>query len=188
MNRHPAQADKDLRALLRANKQTLKGMMLPQALSLMSTYYQDVRDYDVIPAEGDGLVVYDDITNRGRGTRFEIGIVRLFCLPSDKASTEPQPALRLRLRLCYKFDMDVATGILPEDTWSYHCWSITGVADMLEKLTHETAYQVLRDKVPAEVNISLEQTTYLPSRKQPAADAQQNWWAVWDVDWENQLY
>lgn len=156
--------------------------MLPQALSLMSAYYQDVRDYDVIPAEGDGLVVYDDITNRGRGTRFEIGIVRLFCLPKDKASTGRRPALRLRLRLCYKFDMDVATGILPEDTWSYHCWSTADVAGVLEKLANETAYQVLRDKMPAEVNISLEETSYLPSRKQPAADAQQNWWGVWDVN------
>ncbi|BBB69079.1 hypothetical protein UNDYM_4826 [Undibacterium sp. YM2] len=182
MNKNPAQSEKDLRALLRANKQTLKAMKLPQALNLMSAYYQDVRDYDVIAAEGDGLVVYDDITNRGRGTRFEIGIVRLFCLPSDKASTEPQPALRLRLRLCYKFDMDIATSVLAEDTWSYHCWSVADLARVLDKLADETAYQVLQDKQPAEVNISLEETTYLPSRKQPAADAQQNWWAVWDTD------
>lgn len=182
MNRNPAQAEKDLRSLLRANKQTLKGMMLPQALSLMSAYYQDVSDYDVITTEGDGLVVYDDITNRGRGTRFEIGIVRLFCLPSDKASTELQPALRLRLRLCYKFDMDVATGILPEDTWSHYCWSPAGITTVLEKLGKETAYQVLQGKVPAEVNISLEETTYLPTKKLPAPDAQQNWWGIWDVD------
>ncbi|MFZ6643035.1 hypothetical protein ACO0LL_25165 [Undibacterium sp. TC4M20W] len=182
MNKNPAQSEKDLRALLRANKQTLKGMKLPQALNLMSAYYQDVSDYDVIAAEGDGMVVYDDITNRGRGTRFEIGIVRLFCLPSDKASTEPQPALRLRLRLCYKFDMDIATSVLAEDTWSYYCWSVTGLAGMLDKLKGETAYQVLQDKQPAEVNISLEETTYLPSKKYPATDAQQNWWGVWDVD------
>ncbi len=188
MKKNPAVSEKDLRALLRLNKQTLKGMMLPQALSLMTAYYQDMRDYDVIDTEGDGLVVYDDITNRGRGTRFEVGIVRLFCLPVDKTGTGPQPALRLRLRLCYKFDMDVATGILPEETWSYHCWSITDVTDMLKKMRNETAYQVLCNKLPAEVNISLEETTYLPSRKNPTANAQQNWWAVWDVDWENKLY
>jgi len=188
MKKNPAVSEKDLRALLRANKQTLKGMLLPQALELMTTYYQNAQDYGVIPVEGDGLVVYDDITNRGRGTRFEIGIVRLFCLPSDKPGTEPQPALRLRLRLCYKFDMEVATGILPEDTWSYYCWSVAGVPGMLEKLRNETAYQVLCNKLPAEVNISLEETTYLRARKHPSPDAQQNWWAVWDADWQNSLY
>ncbi|MFZ6735822.1 hypothetical protein ACO0LG_28130 [Undibacterium sp. Ji42W] len=182
MNRNPSQAEKDLRALIRANKQTLKGMMLPQALDLMSAYYQNARDYDVTPDEGDALVVYDDITNRGRGTRFEVGIARLFCLPTKKSSTGPQPALRLRLRLCYKFDMDVATGILPEDTWSHYCWSPADMASVLEQLSNETAYQVLKDKVPAEVNISLEETTYLPTKKHPASDAQQNWWGVWDVD------
>ncbi|MFZ6872302.1 hypothetical protein ACO0LF_09575 [Undibacterium sp. Di27W] len=178
MNKNPALSEKELRALLRANKQTLKAMTLPQALRLMAAFYQDARDYDVIQAEGDGLVVYEDITNRGGGTRFEIGIVRLFCLPHDQAATGPQPALRLRL--CYKLDMGIVTELMAEDTWSYDCWSVPDMARLLESVEKEPAYRLLHDTIPAEVNINLEETTYQPAEKHPRPDAQQNWWGVWD--------
>ncbi|MFZ6746042.1 hypothetical protein ACO0LC_22685 [Undibacterium sp. JH2W] len=180
MKKNPAQSEKELRTLLRANKQTLKTMTLPQALRLMAAFYQDARDYDVVQAEGDGLVVYDDITNRGRGTRFEIGIVRLFCLPHNEAATGPQPALRLRLRLCYKLDMGIVTELMAEDTWSYDCWSVQDMARVLQSVEKGPAYQLLHDRIPAEVNINLEETTYLSAEKHPRPDAQQNWWGVWD--------
>jgi|GEM_PF-1668282 len=181
MNKNPALSEKDLRALLRHNKQTLKGLLLPQALGLMAGYYQDTQ-YAVASPDDDALIVYKDITNRGRGTRFEIGIIRLFCLDNAVAgaSTEPQAALRLRLRLCYKFDMEIITELMSEDFWSYHCWSVQGMAALLAQVMATPAFQLLQGNVPAEVNINLEETTYLPGEKQPGQDPQENWWGVWD--------
>lgn len=179
MNKNPATSEKDLRALLRLNKQTLKGMLLPQALSLMAGYYQDTR-YDVASPDDDALIVYKDITNRGRGTRFEIGIVRLFCLADAGAGAEPQAALRLRLRLCYRFDMEIITELMSEDFWSYHCWSAQDLPALLAKVLATPAYQLLQGNLPAEVNINLEETTYLPGEKHPGSDPEENWWGVWD--------
>ena len=179
MNNNPATSEKDLRALLRRNKQTLKGMLMPQALSLMAGYYQDAQ-YAVASPDDDALIVYKDITNRGRGTRFEIGIIRLFCLPDAGAGMEPQAALRLRLRLCYRFDMEIITELMSEDFWSYHCWSVQGMAALLAQVMATPAFQLLQGNVPAEVNINLEETTYLPGEKQPGQDPQENWWGVWD--------
>lgn len=181
MNKNPTTSEKDLRALLRLHKQTLKSMLLPQALGLMAGYYRDT-DYTVASPGDDALVVYKDITNRGRGTRFEIGIIRLFCLDNagTGASMEPQAALRLRLRLCYKFDMEIITELMSEDFWSYHCWSVQDMPALLTQVMATPAYQLLQGNLPAEVNINLEETTYLPGKKQPGPDPQENWWGVWD--------
>ncbi|PXX36834.1 hypothetical protein [Undibacterium pigrum] len=179
MNNNPATSEKDLRTLLRLNKQTLKGMLLPQALGLMAGYYQDTH-YDVASPGDDALIVYKDITNRGRGTRFEIGIIRLFCMPDTGAGVEPQAALRLRLRLCYRFDMEIITELMSEDFWSYQCWSVQDLPALLQKVLATPAYQLLQGNLPAEVNINLEETTYLPADKRPGPDPEENWWGVWD--------
>jgi hypothetical protein len=179
--RNPAQAEKDLRAFLKKQSLSLKSLALPQALELMLNFYREIRDYQVLPHEGDALVVYEDVTDHGKGTRLEIGINRLFLLPPSDQESVRKPALRLRLRLCFKWDMDVIKHVLPTGSWSLQCWSPEESATLLEAVQRNGAYQTMAGKTPSEANIILEETSYLPSALRPEPDVKQMWWGVCNV-------
>jgi len=178
--RPPEQAEKDLRRFLRERSVTLKQLGLEQALLLMESFYREVRDYDVLP-EGDGLVAYEDVTDHGRGTRLEIGLIRLFRLSPPDPNATYMPAIRLRLRLCFKWDMDVVSKVLPEGSWSVDCWPPEESRTLVEAVRSNPAYTVMAEKTPSEVNISLEAASYRPLAIRPKADARQMWWGVCDV-------
>jgi hypothetical protein len=99
----------------------LTTLTLPQAFEAMAEFWVSERDFDVLAQNRDGLACYEDVTNHGRGTRLEIGLVRLLRVTSDSGQVR-WPAHRLRLRLCYKWDMDVIKYVLPAGTWCFACW------------------------------------------------------------------
>jgi len=174
--RDPHACEKDLRSFLRARFLKLPGLTLPTALNVISEFYNDVRDFDVIASEGDGLAAYSDITNHGRGTRLEIGFTRLLRLRSqnDNANNNRYPALRLKLRLCFKWDMDVIK--LSEPTWAFDCWCDSGVDKFRAAVERTEAYSVQKDKPPSEVNIVLENSFYRRDKYRLEPDVKQMWW------------
>jgi hypothetical protein len=177
--RNLEQSDKDLRALLRSQVPTLGELRLREAVICMANFYRDMRDY-VTEEDRDGLVFYEDVTDSGRGTRLEMGMCRLFRLPSDEADLY-LPAYRLRLSLHFKCDIDVVRSVLPNGTWSLYCWSTSEVEGLLDAVRRTSGYRTMEDKIASEVKLKLEKTTYKLSALNPSADTKQNWWGVWDV-------
>jgi hypothetical protein len=180
--RSPLSAEGELRKLLRAECGSLSAVTLENALQLASNFYESVRDFATDGDDGDGFVVYKDVTNHGKGTRLEVGMVRAYCLREDIASTIRRSAMRLRLRCCYRFDHEIVSEVLSEPTWSLYCWNPTDLAAVLSATRAKAAFRVLSTRKPAEVNVSTEQASYLASAKNPRPDAKQMWWTVADVD------
>jgi hypothetical protein len=180
--RAPNLAEKDLRSLLKRRKLSLSRITLPEALDAFLAFYRDVRDYEVV-AEGDGVVAYVDVTDYGRGTRYEFGFNRLLRLPQASTSlgNHRLPALRLRLRLCFKWDMEVVQDLLPDGTWSGCGWSVEEVDELAAMVRESKRYQVMAAKDPSEATVALEHTTYRPTEIRPPADTRQMWWGVLDV-------
>jgi hypothetical protein len=179
--RDPHSSEKELRSLLRGRALKLAGMKLPTALDLISDFYKKVRDFDVVDNEGDGLAAYKDTTDHGRGTRIEIGFTRLFRLRPDNENDFRYPALRLRLRHCFKWDMDVIKFVLPEPTWSFDCWSAGELEQFRMAVENTVGYSMLKEKVPSEVNIVLEDASYRREKYKFEPDVKQMWWGNVDV-------
>jgi hypothetical protein len=176
----PAISEKLLRRLLKERSLRLGNLTLSNALEAMVTFYLDAADFAVVP-DGDGLVVYEDVTDYGRGTRLEVGISRIFRLAPADEGNHKWPAIRLRLRTCFKWDHAIVAEVLTEDTWCEVCWSRDGIAELKARTALHTAYRVLRDRVASEAAISFERTTYSPGNLRPAPEARQMWWGVRDV-------
>lgn len=172
--RDPHASEKELRSFLRARCLKFAGMKLPIALDVISEFCNDVRGFDVITSEGDGLAAYSDITDNGRGTRLEIGFTRLLRLRPENEDEYRCPALRLKLRLCFKWDMDVIK--LSEPIWAFDCWSDSELDEFRAAIERTAAYSVQKDKLPSEVNILLEKTSYWRGKYRLEPDVKQMWW------------
>jgi hypothetical protein len=179
--RSPLSAEQDLRKMVRGHCGALGRATLDQALQMTSDHYRKVRDFETDGDDGDGFVVYEDVTNHGRGTRLEVGMVRVFCLRDDMATSGLRPALRLRLRCCYRFDHAIVSEVLAEPTWSLHCWNPVDLQGVLSSAREKAAFKVLAGRQAAAVSISTESTFYRLAAKNPRPDAKQMWWGVWDV-------
>lgn len=172
-----SQVEKEFRSFLRARSIKLSSLTLPIAFDAMAEFWTTNRFSNVLAEDGDGIACYEDVTDHGRGTRLEIGLVRLLRFPSD-SSLAPSPVHRLRLRICYKWDMDVIKHVLPAGTWSFACWD-AGELDAFKRAIFGTAgFSTMREKKPAEVNASFETVTSVPHLLKPELGARQMWWGV----------
>ena len=173
----PLQVEKEFRSFLHSKSLKLASLTLPQAVDAMVDFWSGNQDFEVLSPNGDGLAAYEDVTDNGRGTRLEIGLVRLLrALP--ESSEVPFPTHRLRLRLCYKWDIDVIRPVLPAGTWSYACWD-AGELDAFKQAIFDTpGFSTMREKKPAEVNVSFETVSSVPHMLTPEPAARQMWWGV----------
>lgn len=169
--------EKEFRAFLRSRALKLSSMTLPIAFDAMAEFWATATFSDVLANDGDGIACYEDITDHGRGTRLEIGLVRLLRLPSSDCAG-PSPVNRLRLRVCYKWDMDVIKHVLPAGTWSFACWNSREFESFKQTVFNTTSFYTMRDKKPAEVNASFDIVSAVPSQLKPSAEARQMWWGV----------
>jgi hypothetical protein len=177
LRKNALQVEQAFRSFLRLKSLKLTALTLPQAFEAMAEFWVSERDFDVLAQNGDGIACYEDVTNHGRGTRLEIGLVRLLRVESDGAQVR-WPVHRLRLRLCYKWDMDVIKYVLPAGTWSFACWDPVGL-DTFKRSVFDTAgFSAMRDKKPAEVNVSFETISSLPHILKPEPEMRQMWWGV----------
>lgn len=175
--KNSSQIEKEFRSFLRAKSLKLSSLTLPIALDAMAEFWTTTRFSNVLDEDGDGIACYEDVTNHGRGTRIEIGLVRLLRIASDGSST-PLPTHRLRLRLCYKWDMDVIKHVLPAGTWSFACWDATELDAFKQAIFNTAGVSTMREKMPAEVNASFDSVTSVPHVLKPEPGVRQMWWGV----------
>lgn len=173
----PLQVEKELRSFLRSKSLKLASLTLPQAVDAMVEFWTGNRDFEVLSPNGDGIAAYQDVTDHGRGTRLEIGLVRLL-RASSESSEVPFPAHRLRLRLCYKWDMDVIRDVLPAGTWSFACWDGRELDAFKQAIFDTPGFSTMREKEPAEVNISFGTVSSVPHVLKPEPATRQMWWGV----------
>lgn len=172
-----SQVEKEFRSFLRAKSLKLSSLNLPLALDAMAEFWTTNKFSNVLAEDGDGIACYEDVTDHGRGTRLEIGLVRLLRLPSDTISA-PSQVHRLRLRVCYKWDMDVIKHVLPAGTWSFACWDAKELNVFKQAIFDTAGFSTMREKKPAEVNALLETVTSVPHQLKPEPGARQMWWGV----------
>jgi hypothetical protein len=175
--RSPIHVEKEFRSYLRSKSLKLASLTLPEAVETMAEFWTSHRDFDVLAQNGDGIAAYEEVSDHGRGTRLEIGLVRLLRASSD-SSDVPWPAHRLRLRLCFKWDMDVIKYVLPAGTWAFACWD-TRELDAFKRAVFETpAFSTMREKKPAEVTVSFDTVSSVPHMLTPQPESRQLWWGV----------
>ena len=172
-----SQVEKEFRSFLRARSLKLSSMTLPIAFDAMAEFWTANRFCNVLAENGDGIACYEDITDHGRGTRLEIGLVRLLRLPSE-GSEALSPVHRLRLRVCYKWDMDVIKHVLPAGTWSFACWDFLEFESFKQTVLNTASFSAMRHKMPAEANVSFDIVSAEPNKLKPPVEARQMWWGV----------
>lgn len=173
--------EKKFRAYMRSRGLKLAGLKLPHALDAMSDFWCTEIETKVHDVDGDALVVYEDVTNHGKGTRLELGMVRLLRFPPESEDVGVGRALRLRLRLCYKWDMDVIRDVLPHGTWSLACWARADVVAFKQAISEMAGVKAMYDKAPSEVNVTFEDAICPLTNVRPSPGSRQMWWGVSDV-------
>jgi len=140
---HAAQVEKAFRSFLRARASKLATLTLPEAFDAMAAFWAAGKD-------GAGIAAYQDVTDHGRGTRLEIGFDKIVQSAPDRTACR----LRLRLRVCYKWDMDVIRHVLPAGVWSFTCWQAAEFDAFRQAVLDTAGFSFMHGKKPAEVNIT----------------------------------
>jgi hypothetical protein len=115
--------EKSLRQSLRSTGHQLKDLTAPDALRIATEHWQSTEVDGLRPTQGDGLVAYFELLNRGRGNVLEFGINRILRLPpvDEVKFWEWAPGYKLRLSISYKptlefFQLTAAKSIV--DCWN----------------------------------------------------------------------
>ncbi|MTV55712.1 hypothetical protein [Pseudoduganella buxea] len=172
-----SQVEKESRFFFRSRSLKLSSLTLPIAFDAMEEFWTTSRFSDVLPENGDRIACYEDVTEHGRGTRLEIGLVRLL-RPSSSDSKLSSPVNRLRLRLCYRWDMDVIAHVLPAGTWAFACWDFPEFETFKRSVLNTAGFSAMQDKKSAEVNALFDMVSAVQNELKPAAEARQMWWGV----------
>ena len=182
-----SQVEKAFRTFLRARSLKLSSLTLPIGFDAMAEFWTTSRFSNVLVEVGDGIACYEDVTDHGRGTRLEIGLVRLLRLPPEDIETpvpahglrlSSWPVHRLRLRVCYKWDVDVIKHVLPAGTWSFACWDFHQFGSFKQAVFNTAGFSTMAHKKPAETNVSFDIVSAVPNELKPVVDARQMWWGV----------
>ena len=173
--------EKEFRAFMHSRGLKLASLKLPDALDAMSEFWGTGNEFETLSVDGDALVAYEDVSDYGKGTRLELGFIRLLRLPLGAEEGHIGRAVRLRLRLCYKWDMDVIRDVLPHGTWSLACWAHKDVAAFKQVIREKAAFLAMFEKLPSEVRVTLEDAVYPLVEYRPGIESRQMWWGIRDV-------
>jgi len=146
-------AERRLRAIMRAQGLTLKRLMIGPAVDLMTDFYDRYVCADAEGGDGDGLAFGSVLARRERGTFLELSLARLF----RAASCERYPGCRLRLTLHY----DQATFHriqpgLPGIHADYFCWDRSKLARFRREIQEGYLFRELADIRPLSAKIAAE--------------------------------
>ncbi|MYN00827.1 hypothetical protein GTP41_01815 [Pseudoduganella sp. DS3] len=126
--------EKSLRQSLRSAGQQLKDLDALGALRFVTEHWQSTEVDGLRPMQGDGLVAYFELLNRGRGSVLEFGINRILRFPPIDGANfwEWAPGYKLRLSLTYKpplefFQLNAAKSVVD-------CWSKADVLTFIDEL------------------------------------------------------
>src|SRR4051794_28642516 len=101
--------EKSLRQLLRSNAAQLKNVTAMDVLHFATEHWCSTEIDGLRPTQGDGLVAYFELINKGRGTLFEFGVNRILRMPpqDDTKFWQWAPSFKLRLSVAFQATLEV---------------------------------------------------------------------------------
>jgi hypothetical protein len=145
----------EFRKLLKRHGKKVTGLLPMDGIPLFQEFYRNVRCLDAEKNEGDGIVCYHGVTRDG-GSRFEVGIMRVFRVANVPAS---EAGHRLRLSFAYPFVETIIHTELRdigpiED--NQFCWSPDDQERLQKFIDTDPFIQALFSKPPSATKLRLE--------------------------------
>jgi hypothetical protein len=136
--------EKSLRLFLKSKGRDLKTFSAHDVLLFGTEHWLTTQIDGLRPENGDGLVAYFEVLNRGRGTLFEFGLNRIMTVQADGAAYVPWlPAYKLRLSVAFKATLEVFQ--LGPVTCAFTCWSKDAVGEFLGKVRASGPFQLVTE-------------------------------------------
>lgn len=135
--------EKSLRRFLRTKDKQLKSLNAKDVLLLASEHWMTESVDDVRPSQGDGLVAYFELVNRGRGTLYEFGVNRILRYPEDEAACfgSWEACHKLRLSIGYTATQEIFQ--LKSPIVIFDCWEKQEVSSFLSAVESSPSFQAI---------------------------------------------
>lgn len=145
---------KGFRSFLKARSKTVTSLAVVEGLALAMDFFESVPVADADPKDGDGLIFYSQIVNRGRGSPFEVGLIRTFRKKNGGVA-------RLRLTFNYPWVEVLLHRGLQERLKSGPvgerlCWKREDLQAFREFVFHHPAVETVSLMEPRSVHLRLE--------------------------------
>ncbi|MBC5786379.1 hypothetical protein H8N03_25805 [Ramlibacter sp. USB13] len=138
----PEQLEKSLREHLRSCANPLKSLGAADVLRIATEHWASTHIDGVWPNEGDGLVAYFELLDRGRGLDYEFGVNRI--LRTGERSPEswewPQ-GFKLRLSVGFKTTLEIFQ--LKPAVAAFDCWNKQQVQDFISAVEGSPSFQIV---------------------------------------------
>jgi hypothetical protein len=146
--------EKSLRQSLRFAGQQLKDLHAPDALRFATEHWQSTEVDGLRPTQGDGLVAYFELVNRGRGSVLEFGINRILRFPPIDGANfwEWVPGYKLRLSIAYKPPLEFFQLNTPKS--AVDCWNKVDVLTFIDELKSLPLFKLVNQLEPHSSSIS----------------------------------
>ncbi|WP_426336472.1 hypothetical protein ACN9MY_28340 [Pseudoduganella sp. R-31] len=146
--------EKSLRQSLRSAGRQLKDFHAPDVLRFATEHWQSTEVDGLRPTQGDGLVGYFELVNRGRGAALEFGINRILRFPPIDGANfwEWVPGYKLRLSISYKPPLEFFQLNAPKSV--VDCWNKIDVEIFIDELKSLPLFELVNQLEPDSANIS----------------------------------
>lgn len=162
--------EKSLRQSLRSAGQHLKDLQAPDALRFATAHWQSTKVDGLRPTQGDGLVAYFELMNRGRGSVLEFGINRILRFqPIDGANFwEWVPGYKLRLSISYRPPLEFFQLNAPKSV--VDCWNKVDVLTFIDELKSMPLFKLVNQLEPHSSSISFTECDSPPTEANHATN------------------
>lgn len=139
-----AESEPYLRKFVRSSGTALKNLGAGDVLRIATEHWLATQVDDARAENGDGLVAYFDMVNRGKGILFEFGVNRVMtpALQTDEYVSW-LPAYRLRLSVAFKATLEVFQ--LGAVASAFTCWTKNAAPAFVEEVRSSPAFHLIRD-------------------------------------------
>ena len=140
---HAIDLEKSLRQLLRSSRLQLKTITASDVLHSAIEHWRSTEIDGLRPTQGDGLVAYFELINRGRGTLFEFGVNRILRMaPQDEAKFwEWTPGFKLRFSVAYQATEEVFQ--MKPVTLVVACWDKGQISPFESQVEASSQFQLI---------------------------------------------
>lgn len=148
------ETQKSLRQFLKSSGQTLKNLSASDVLEVATDFWLATNVEGVRPENGDGLVAYFELMNRGRGILYEFGVNRIMTPASEGQDYSAWlPAFKLRLSVGFKTTLEVFQ--LRPAILSFACWDKQAAAGFVNEVRASSPFQLITSYIQHSSGISL---------------------------------
>lgn len=139
---NPDATEKLLRQFLKGSAKPLKSLTAPDLLHLACEFWLSTTPDNLRQENGDGIVVYFELTNRGKGTLYEFGVNRIMC-PSVDTEQYSAWVLAYKLRFLLGFKPTLEVFQLKPPVVTFTCWEKANSSALVEAVRNSPQFQLV---------------------------------------------